>query len=372
MKKIILSTLMAATLLLASNNEYKYEVTPLVGGVITQNNVDIKNHNTLGLSFGINQNESSILDQIELGVLYTSGAKYNNSGLKTDITRLFINGVKEYTMNDKLKLIALAGIGHENLSRNISGNNDGAFFNYGVGVKYLLNKTISLRADVRHILKFDGDRDVIYTLGLAIPFGKVASLAPIKEVQNEKTVVEPVAKKIIKLDSDNDGVYDDIDQCQNTNAGVKVSKYGCEADLDDDNIVDSKDKCLNTQYGAKVDMNGCTILMQPAPLGIVFDTNSAVIKSSDDVQFSKYVNYLKADSKAHVVVEGHTDSTGSMKYNQTLSEKRANAAKNKLVDMGVEDVRIKSIGYGETKPLVSNNTKANRQINRRVTAKIVK
>jgi OOP family OmpA-OmpF porin len=342
MKKIILSALVATTLLVAANNEYKYEITPLVGGVITEDKADIKNHSTLGLSLGINQNKSSILDQIEVGAFYTHNAKYNNRGLKTDITRLFVNGVKEYKMNDKLKLIALAGIGHEYLCKNIYGNQNVAFFNYGVGVKYLLNKAISLRADVRHLLKFNGKKDIIYTLGLAIPFGKVASPVSIKEVEDEKIIVAPVMEKVIKYDSDGDGVYDDID------------------------------KCPNTKLGVKVDMNGCTLLMKPAPLGIIFDTNSAVIKSNDNRQFSKYVNYLKIDNKAGVVVEGHTDSVGSMKYNQILSQKRANAAKNKLVDMGVEETRIQSIGYGETKPLAPNNTKANRQINRRVKAKIVR
>ena len=340
MKKIMLLTLAAATLLVASNTEYKYEVTPIIGKVTTSDHVDIKDHNTYGVTFGINRDDDCKFDQIELAILHTNGAEYDNSTLKTDITRLFVNGVKEYNVNNKFKLFALAGLGYEDIDNSLFSNNDDKFFNYGVGFKYALTGDSFLRADVRHLLKFDGDRNVVYTLGLSIPFGKNTKSTEVK------------TKEPMKIKENTDTYKDN-----NIAPIVEEPKVPTK---------------IETVMSNKVDTVTHTVLSKPETLGVVFATNSAVIKSSYESKFTKYVNYLNKVSTASVVIEGHTDSIGSQTSNQVLSEKRANSAKAKLVDMGVNSTRIEAIGYGETKPLVKNDTEENKQINRRVTARIVK
>jgi outer membrane protein OmpA-like peptidoglycan-associated protein len=66
-------------------------------------------------------------------------------------------------------------------------------------------------------------------------------------------------------------------------------------------------------------------------------------------------------------VAGHTDNIGTVAYNQNLSERRANAVKKYLTSKGIDVVRITAVGYGETKPIVSNDDeKDGREINRRV------
>lgn len=67
-----------------------------------------------------------------------------------------------------------------------------------------------------------------------------------------------------------------------------------------------------------------------------------------------------------VVLEGHTDSIGSSEYNQDLSERRAESVRRYLVDHGVASERIRSVGYGETRPIADNRTPEGRAINRRV------
>ena len=346
MKKIIISTLAAATLLVASNTEYKYEVTPMIGKVTTNDHVDIKDHNTYGVTFGINRGDDCKFDQIELAILHTNGAEYDNSTLKTDITRLFVNGVKEYNVNNKFKLFALAGLGYEDIDNSLFSNNDDKFFNYGVGFKYALTGDSFLRADVRHLLKFDGDRNIVYTLGLSIPFGENSKNTKSTEVKTKKI------EKTMKIKEDTNNNKDDI-------VAPIIEKPKAPAKI-------------KTVVSNKVDTVTPTVLSKPETLGVVFATNSAIIKSSYESKFTKYVNYLNKVSTASVIVEGHTDSIGSQKSNQVLSEKRANSAKAKLVDMGVNSARIEAIGYGEKKPLVKNDTEENRQINRRVTARIVK
>ena len=69
-------------------------------------------------------------------------------------------------------------------------------------------------------------------------------------------------------------------------------------------------------------------------------------------------------------IEGHTDNTGESNYNQTLSDKRANAVKKYFISKGIEEKRLTSKGFGETMPVENNKTEAGRQKNRRVVMKL--
>jgi OOP family OmpA-OmpF porin len=75
---------------------------------------------------------------------------------------------------------------------------------------------------------------------------------------------------------------------------------------------------------------------------------------------------LKKNPLLNIVVEGHTDSLGSAEYNQRLSEKRAMAVKEYFVMKGIESHRMNAMGYGESRPVASNETEAGRAKNRRV------
>ena len=70
--------------------------------------------------------------------------------------------------------------------------------------------------------------------------------------------------------------------------------------------------------------------------------------------------------KANFTIEGHTDSTGSEATNQLLSEKRANAVMDYLVNNGIAGARLSAVGYGEANPIAENNTRSGRAANRRV------
>jgi len=351
MKKIILASTVASSLLMASSN---YEITPMIGYVDSKQHVDIEDHAVAGIAATRNL-EDSIFSGLELGLLQSGNADYDNGDEDTKITQLFFNGVKDYKINDSFKLYALAGLGYERLSEEKFGNESDPFFNYGVGAGYSFANDIALKLDARHQLKFDGDKNIVYILGLSIPLGSPAT-------------------KQVELDSDNDGVIDSNDQCPTTAANVQVDANGCELDGDNDGVVDSKDNCLETPKGEAVNEMGCPVLAVPAPadLGVVFETNSAKIKSSDISKFEKYVTYLKSVPTSNVVLEGHTDSVGNANYNLNLSQKRADSTKAKLVSMGISEDRITAIGYGESKPLVENNSAENMQKNRRVTARIAK
>jgi len=100
--------------------------------------------------------------------------------------------------------------------------------------------------------------------------------------------------------------------------------------------------------------------------GVFFDTGKSALKKGAQATLTRIAEQLKSNTDVKVVVEGHTDSTGSTATNQTLSEKRAQAVRDFLVSAGVPADRITSVGRGEEQPVATNNTAAGRQQNRRV------
>ena len=99
---------------------------------------------------------------------------------------------------------------------------------------------------------------------------------------------------------------------------------------------------------------------------VLFEFDKWVIKKPFLPELDKWVGYFKNNPLVTAEIYGHTDSTGPIKYNQKLSEKRAQAVINYLVKNGVAPDRLTARGFGESQPTASNKTKAGRQKNRRV------
>ena len=99
---------------------------------------------------------------------------------------------------------------------------------------------------------------------------------------------------------------------------------------------------------------------------VLFSTNKAQLASGGMRNVQKLADFLKQYPQHKVLVEGYTDSTGSNSLNQELSERRANAVRTALIDMGISSDRVTTRGYGEAFPVASNDTAASRQLNRRV------
>jgi hypothetical protein len=150
------------------------------------------------------------------------------------------------------------------------------------------------------------------------------------------------------------------------NNRVEVAIYVKEVvdpDTDLDGVHDSKDYCPNTPLGANVDKNGCPLIMA---LDLKFDFDKATIsekKSLDDIE--KLSNFMKKYPAYHANIVGHTDSKGSVKYNQKLSERRAKAVRDIMIKHGVEASRLSFEGKGESEPLFENINPLNRHKNRR-------
>lgn len=100
--------------------------------------------------------------------------------------------------------------------------------------------------------------------------------------------------------------------------------------------------------------------------GILFQTNSAELQTTAKSNIESLAKILNKYEDTNILIEGHTDSTGSAEYNQTLSERRAEAVASFAKGLGVAGPRFTTVGYGKTQPIATNTTPEGRQANRRV------
>lgn len=113
-------------------------------------------------------------------------------------------------------------------------------------------------------------------------------------------------------------------------------------------------------------------VVETIELEVLFDFDKATIKSAFEPQFEEIARALRENPDQTITIEGHTDWIGTEEYNQGLSERRANAVKEKLVDeYGIDPGRLDTRGYGESRPVADNETAAGRQQNRRAIAVIM-
>lgn len=144
----------------------------------------------------------------------------------------------------------------------------------------------------------------------------------------------------------------------------KVKAQTAPADSDGDGVPDYRDKCPDTPRGVAVDENGCDLKLT---IRIEFDFDKADIKPSFHAEIEKAAQFIRQHTGYKIQLSGHTDNFGSDDYNQTLSERRAQAVARYLVEKFNIDKKILfPRGYGEQHPVQTNKTDEGRQRNRRV------
>ncbi|WP_062055342.1 DUF5723 family protein [Aquimarina longa] len=176
-------------------------------------------------------------------------------------------------------------------------------------------------------------------------------------------------------DTDGDTILDKDDDCPQI-AGP-IENKGCPwPDTDGDSVLDKDDNCPNIV--GTVANNGCPEVtaevqktLNEYAKTILFDSGKSSIKKESNQVLKDIINILNEYSTAKFTVEGHTDSAGSNKLNQRLSDSRANSVKNYLIENGIDQFRLSAIGYGEDRPIASNKTRKGRAQNRRVEINLV-
>lgn len=258
-----------------------------------------------------------------------------------------------YNANNRLKPYMLIGAGQSKITiknqeayglkagTTVSSSKD-TIGNLGLGAYYRINDALSLRGEARAIHNFDNNWwEGMALAGLNVVLG--GHLAPaVPVVIPEPVIVQPT----VDGDDDQDGVLNSIDACPNTPLNVAVDARGCPVTADVD-----------------------ALRME---LRVFFDNDKSVIKDQYKQEIQKVAEKMNEYPNATASIEGHASKIGkrsSAKYNQRLSEARANAVKSMLVNQfGIAPNRVSTVGYGFDRPIASNDTAEGRAMNRRVYA----
>ena len=212
-------------------------------------------------------------------------------------------------------------------------------YKYGVGLQYFFTRSLAMRVEAERYRIDDavgnrGDID-LYSAGLLYRFGAPAP-APMYTPEPPPPAPAPPPPPPPPLDSDNDGVTDDLDKCPGTPPGVAVDATGCP-------------------------LKGSIILE-----GVTFEYNSSVLTADSRTILDVLAKDLVKYRRLRLELQGHTDSTGSDKYNVALSQRRAAAVREYLLARSVPAANLVAKGYGEAQPIDDNNTEHGRSRNRRV------
>lgn len=312
-------------------------------------------------------------------------------GSKTSLVDFGLNPARN-SVNQASSIYLSAQLG---IKRRISKRVDlefrtGMYFNY----EDHLDATISN--------KQDWETFFVSSLGVTVKLGKRKVFTIWGDTPKSKT------SKFKIVDTDGDGVMDELDVEPNTPKGVKVYGNGQAVDADGDGLPDYKDEC--PLKPGPIENKGCPILKDSDNDGI-FDNedlcptepgpketkgcpikkeepknnNNKIIKDisnlSANIYFATGKFFITADSKVVLdkiaklmieipevdfKIEGHTDNRDKARYNLYLSQKRADAVRKYLMRNGVNGKRLTFKGYGESRPRYSNETPEGRQLNRRV------
>ncbi len=288
-----------------------------------------------------------------------------------ELQRYSLNLLRHFQSgNDKLSTYVGGGLGQIEIDFEEADDHSGTEGNIVSGVRYAFDEMWALRAEVRGIYGFDDElTDGVATIGLSARLGNSSGM---------KSKPAPVAPAPVEApaDADRDGVADANDRCPGTPYRVAVDSNGCPLDADGDGVPDYRDRCPDTAAGSTVDYRGCAKTaaaeeVEQVKLVVNFAFDSSVVDRSYAAEIKKVAEFLKANSSVKADIEGHADGTGGEDYNQGLSERRAKAVKAILVNQyGIPASRLNTVGYGENRPVASNETAAGRKANRRAQATV--
>lgn len=315
----------------------QFYVAPGVQHLKFDNGIDLDNEYGffLGLGYDFSDRLSAELSTFDIETETAAGADVDLDHYKLDLL---------YDLNLKLGVLdtfVVSGFGNTNFQ----GEND-TLWNLGLGVEYELSNNLSWRTAVRRFNYFsrnNEDIDLAIDSALVFRFGRgggtsVATTAP----ERPQRPAEPQAP----------------------------------ADADGDGVPDSRDRCPDTPRNYAVDEDGCPIPVEEVArveLLVNFDFDRSEVKPEYFSEIEQVANFMDQYPDVIIELEGHTDGIGTQEYNLGLSDRRASAVRQVLINrFDVQGSRISVEGFGESQPVASNDTDSGRAQNRRVITVIIK
>ncbi len=362
---------------MAANRAGAGSITPFIGGYNFDSEEDLDNALLYGLRMGYNFTKNWTLegvltfaepdgDRQYMSVIQPQGAPILVRGDSNDAK---MYGYKmeilyNFLPDGMIVPFIAAGLGGRYMDWDDRSSDNDFVLDYGAGLKIFFAEDWAVRADIRHVYVTDENfNNVEYGIGLSYFFGGKK-----EQVVPPPPPPPPAPAPFVEPDTDGDGVIDKLDQCPDTPAGVKVDEVGCPLDTDKDGVYDYLDKCPDTPIELKVDKDGCPMKVT-INLNVLFDFDKSDVKPKYHDEIKRVADYMNAYPWEKATLEGHTDSKGTDAYNEKLSQRRVDAIKKYLVEkFGISADRLKAVGYGESKPIATNDTDEGRQLNRRVQA----
>jgi len=228
---------------------------------------------------------------------------------------------------------------------------------YGVGDGWALRVNMDL---------YDADARLL-TLGVLKRFGST----PPAVAQQAEPAIKPEPTPAPVFAPEPKPVSEPISEPTPTPEPIPEPVVVIDPDSDSDGVLDSVDTCPTTAPAVKVDASGCQLKEVIALDGVTFATSSSKLIGSSGEVLDKVAETLKRYPELRVEVAGYTDNSGSARYNQSLSEQRANSVRDYLIGEGVSKNALTAKGYGEDQPIADNSTPAGRAENRRVELRIL-
>jgi len=402
------SVLALATVASAGNQEGAFSLSPVVGGYTANDILPNKRFDTrllVGGRLGYN-----ITKAIGIEGLFDYSPRANS----TNFYRYGGEVLYHFMPDSNFVPYIAAGYAGFNVDKGADKKTHGAL-DYGIGAKYFLSDSFALRADARHVYSKYNDasyNDALYTVGAYIPFGgSKPAVKPIEPPPAPAPVVEP-PKPVEKpappaptsslkvsptsiLKGENatlSWTSENASKCEIMPGVGTVATQGSMRISPADNtnyaltcVGDGGSASSTALIGVsmpapppapvveqaqpKASAAAERFCSKPAVLAIVFDTNKADIKPKYDADLKALAAFLAEFPKAKGEISGHTDNVGGKAFNQKLSQRRADSVKKYMVEkFGVDAARITAKGYGFSKPVASNKTKAGKAKNRRIEA----
>lgn len=353
-----------------------------------QDGVALESDLYTGVTLGVELSPSTQF-QVEYGVTDTEAKpskkkveEYDKSGgdknrvvfdaKEETISGNFLIGTEQFSgyTNSKFKPYVLVGAGQAKYK--VDSRQDGSQIseskdtigNLGLGARYLINDALALRGEARAVHNFDNKWWEGQALaGLEVTLGgRLAPTVPVAPVREPVVTPPPVTQVPVPVP-----------------VPVAVVETPEFVDSDGDGVADHLDLCPNTPRNVVVDANGCPVERAVQEdlrmeLRVFFDRDKSNIKPQFREEVAKVAEKMREFPNATAAIEGHASkdsNRSSARYNQRLSEARANAVRSMLSsEFGIAPNRISAVGYGFDRPVVPNDTAENKALNRRVYAVI--
>ena len=288
----------------------------------------------LGFGYDFTDRLSFELSSFDLDTMVSGGQEFDIDHYKLDaIYDLGVNiGVFD--------TFVLGGVG----SSNFGGENE-TLWDIGGGVSYKISDKWTWRAAIRsfqHIERDHEDSDVGIDTALVYRIGGNKSRPTV---------------------------------ARTATPAARPAAPAAEMDTDRDGVLDSRDNCPGTPRSYAVDADGCPIPVEEVArveLIVNFDFDRSEVKPEYFSEIEEVADFMAQFPDVDIELEGHTDSRGTQAYNLGLSDRRVAAVRQVMIDrFNVQAGRVTSRGYGESRPVASNDTDSGRADNRRVMTVVI-